>query len=80
RNNLRLRGVPESVLHMDLQAYIRGLLRDYAPDIPADMLLIDRVHRVPKPRHLPDSTPHYFHIKELVLRACCNKSTPHEEY
>ncbi|CAH2283384.1 Hypothetical predicted protein [Pelobates cultripes] len=87
RNNIRLRGVPESVQQADLQAYVRGLLRAYAPDIPADMMLIDRIHRIPKPTYLPDSTPrdvlfraHFFHIKELVLKASRTREKPHEDY
>ncbi|CAH2284411.1 Hypothetical predicted protein [Pelobates cultripes] len=87
RNNLRLRGVPESVMPNDLPAYVQGLLRAYAPDIPTDMFLIDRVHRVPKPRNLPGTIPrdvllraHYYHIKEAVLRASRTRSEPHENY
>ncbi|CAH2245860.1 Hypothetical predicted protein [Pelobates cultripes] len=71
RNNLRLHGILETVLPNDLPVFVTGLLHAYAPDIPADMLLVDRLHRVPKPRHLPDSTPrnvlirtHYYHIKD----------------
>ncbi|CAH2299680.1 Hypothetical predicted protein [Pelobates cultripes] len=87
RNNLRLRGVPEKVLPDDLQAYARGLMRAYAPDIPADMLLIDGIHRVAKPKNLPDSIPrdvllraHYFHIKELVLRSHRSREGPHADF
>ncbi|CAH2224512.1 Hypothetical predicted protein [Pelobates cultripes] len=70
-----------------MEAYVQGLLRAYAPDIPTDMLLVDRVHRVPKPRNLPDSIlrdvllrAHYFHIKEAVLRASRNRTELHETY
>ncbi|CAH2285558.1 Hypothetical predicted protein [Pelobates cultripes] len=87
RNNLRLRGVPESISPEDLQVYVRVLLHTYSPDISADMLLVDRVHRVAKPKYLPDSTPrdvllraHYYHIKELVLRAHHSRPDPHEHY
>ncbi|CAH2249130.1 Hypothetical predicted protein [Pelobates cultripes] len=41
RNNLRLRGMPETTLPENLQAYVRGLLQAYAPEIPADILIID---------------------------------------
>ncbi|CAH2318362.1 Hypothetical predicted protein [Pelobates cultripes] len=51
------------------------------------MLLVDRMHRVPWPRHLPDTAPkdvllraHYYHIKEHILRASRNKVKPPEEY
>ncbi|CAH2299967.1 Hypothetical predicted protein [Pelobates cultripes] len=55
RNNLCLRGIPESILPENLQTYVRGLLHAYVPEIPADMLLIDRVHRLPRPRFLPET-------------------------
>ncbi|CAH2325538.1 Hypothetical predicted protein [Pelobates cultripes] len=40
RNNLRIRGIPETVLPENLQVYVRGLLQAHAPDILAGMLLI----------------------------------------
>ncbi|CAH2249684.1 Hypothetical predicted protein [Pelobates cultripes] len=62
-------------------------MRAYAPDIPADMLLIDRIHRVAKPKNLPDSIPrdvllraHYFHIKELVLHSHRNREGTHADF
>ncbi|CAH2222647.1 Hypothetical predicted protein [Pelobates cultripes] len=54
-NNLRLRGIPEIVLPADLQAY--GLLHAYAPEILADMLLVDQVHWIPHPWFLPNTAP-----------------------
>ncbi|CAH2324986.1 Hypothetical predicted protein [Pelobates cultripes] len=87
RNNLRLRGVAESVLQDDLPLFVKGLLHAYGPDIPTDMLLVDRAHRVPKPKYLPDSTArdvlirvHFYHIKEIILKAYRSKPQPHEEY
>ncbi|CAH2322311.1 Hypothetical predicted protein [Pelobates cultripes] len=86
-NNLRLRGVPESVTQAELPAYVRGLLRAYGLVVPPDMLQVGRAHRVPRPRHLPDTTPrdvliriHYFHIKEHILHESRNKSKPHEDF
>ncbi|XP_063289853.1 olfactory receptor 5AR1-like [Pelobates fuscus] len=46
QNNLRLRAVHEMVLPPDLLVYVRGLLHAYAPEIPADMLLVDRTWRL----------------------------------
>ncbi|CAH2248877.1 Hypothetical predicted protein [Pelobates cultripes] len=83
RNNLRLRGFPESVLQDDLPLFVRGLLHAYGPDIPMDMLLVDRAHRVPKPKYLPDSTArdvlirvHFYHIKEIILKTYHSKPQP----
>ncbi|CAH2319223.1 Hypothetical predicted protein [Pelobates cultripes] len=76
RNNLRLRGVPETVFQDDFPAYVRSLMDTLAQDIPAEMLLLDRVHCVPRSRYLPDTTPrnvllraHYYNIKELILKS-----------
>ncbi|CAH2222765.1 Hypothetical predicted protein [Pelobates cultripes] len=51
------------------------------------MMLIDRIHRIPKPTYLPDSTPrdvlfrtHFFHIKELVLKVSRTREQPLEDY
>ncbi|CAH2284186.1 Hypothetical predicted protein [Pelobates cultripes] len=45
-------------------------------DIRKEMFLLDRIHRLPKPQHLPLTTQrdvlmrlHYYHIKEQILRA-----------
>ncbi|CAH2315837.1 Hypothetical predicted protein, partial [Pelobates cultripes] len=82
RNNLRLRGIPESVAVGDLQAFATNLFQNLCPDIPAQMLLLDRIHRVAKAKAAPVSAPrdvllraHYHHIKEEILRASrTNKS------
>ncbi|CAH2284608.1 Hypothetical predicted protein [Pelobates cultripes] len=75
RNNLRLRGIWEDVHQQELTAYAIEFFHSMLPDIPADMLILDRIHRVAKPAHLPPSTPrdvlmriHYFHIKEQILK------------
>ncbi|CAH2221237.1 Hypothetical predicted protein [Pelobates cultripes] len=76
RNNIRLRGVPEDVEAQDLTAFTMELFRAVLPDIPADMLLLDRIHRIPRPQHLPPTVPrdvlmrlHYYHTKDQILRA-----------
>ncbi|CAH2248011.1 Hypothetical predicted protein [Pelobates cultripes] len=70
QNKLRLRGVPETVPVGDLQAYVADLFRHLCPDIPAEMFLLDRIHRVAKARTAPPTAPrdvllraHYHHIK-----------------
>ncbi|CAH2311889.1 Hypothetical predicted protein, partial [Pelobates cultripes] len=85
RNNLRLRGVPETILPDDLPAYVHGLLNAYAPDVRTDMLLVNRAHRVSKPKHIPEATSrddlmriHYYHIKETILRK--HRSKAHSAY
>lgn len=74
RNNLKLRGVPETVQPADLKPYALQLFKAILPDTPDIELTIDRIHRVPKPSFLPASVPrdvimkiHFFHTKELIL-------------
>ncbi|CAH2326804.1 Hypothetical predicted protein [Pelobates cultripes] len=76
RSNQRLCGIPEEVLEADLPAFVNGFFKALLPDIPVDILLLDCLHRVPKPKHITASLPrdtllkaHYFHVKELILRS-----------
>lgn len=76
RNNIKFRGIPESITTNDLQGYIRQLLRTLVPNATDMELTIDRAHRLPKPSFLPDTVPrdvltriHYYHIKEEAMRA-----------
>ncbi|CAH2296070.1 Hypothetical predicted protein [Pelobates cultripes] len=75
RSNIRLRGIPETVLPADLPSYVHSFFKLLTPEIPTDMLLLDRLHRVPKPQHIATSLPrdvllkaHYFHVKDLLMR------------
>ncbi|CAH2301343.1 Hypothetical predicted protein [Pelobates cultripes] len=76
RHNLCLCGIPESTAVSDLTSYAMGLFRTLCPDMPADMILLDRVQQVVKARAAPQTTlwdvllrVHYHHIKEAILRA-----------
>ncbi|CAH2330165.1 Hypothetical predicted protein [Pelobates cultripes] len=75
RSNIRLRGIPETVLPADLPSYVHSFFKLLTPEIPTDMLLLDRLHRVLKPQHIATSLPrdvllkaHYFHVKDLLMR------------
>ncbi|CAH2295450.1 Hypothetical predicted protein [Pelobates cultripes] len=74
--NLRVREVPEDIHPAELIAYLVGLFQALAPDIPTNMFLMDRAHKVAKPQHLPGSSTrdvltelHYYHVKEALLRS-----------
>ncbi|CAH2319228.1 Hypothetical predicted protein, partial [Pelobates cultripes] len=84
RNNLRLRGMPESVAVGGLQALATGIFQTICP---AKMLLLDCIHGVAKARAAPASVPkdilfraHYHHIKEEILRASRNAKSLTEAY
>lgn len=74
RNNVKIRGVPETVLPAQLQQYARDLLQQFLPSVPDSELQIDRIHRLPKPSHLPDNVPrdvlmrvHFFQVKDQLV-------------
>ncbi|CAH2275951.1 Hypothetical predicted protein [Pelobates cultripes] len=80
RNNLRIRGIPESVLNPALNTY---LLDFFQPEIHPDQLIIDRAHRLRRPKHLPNSTArdvivrvHFYHAKERLVRASRTPGMP----
>lgn len=76
RHNLKLRGIPEDVPPTQLLQCVQTLFSTLVPEASAHDLLVDRIHRVPKPSFLPDTIPrdlllrmHFFHIKDRVLQA-----------
>lgn len=76
RNNIQLRGIPESIASDQLNPFLTDLLALTMPHRSSPELLIDRIHRLPKPRHLPSHVPrdtiariHYFPVKEDFLKA-----------
>lgn len=79
RNNIRLRGIPESVLPAQLPQFLTEFMALVLPSASSLDLTIDRIHRIPKPRHLGAQIPrdtlarvHFFHIKENFLRMMRN--------
>lgn len=75
RNNLKIRGIPESVQTSELRAYVTDLFTAVLPDLTAIDITIDRIHRLPKPTYLPDVVPrdvilrlHFFHVKEQLMQ------------
>lgn len=56
RDNLRIRGIPETVI--DLQGTATAFFQEMVPEIPVDRLEFDRIHRslAPKPTDGPRET------------------------
>lgn len=74
-NNIRIRGIPESILPAQLSKFLADFLALVLPSASTLNLTIDRIHRIPKPRHLGSQIPrdtlarvHFFHIKEYFLK------------
>lgn len=57
RNNVKLWGIPESVMQNELHNYARTLMSTILPNYSEINLTIDRIHFIPKSAHLADSVP-----------------------
>lgn len=73
RNNLRIRGVPESINKDELKTLVPAILNDYLDRPPKEILEIDRAHRAPGP--INHNRPrdiicclHYYTMKERILK------------
>ncbi|CAH2329906.1 Hypothetical predicted protein, partial [Pelobates cultripes] len=70
-NNLRIRGISESVEPSELKDYFQVVLNTVKSDITMSELTLDRIHRLPKPKIIPSSAPrdvmiriHHYHVKK----------------
>lgn len=73
RNNIKIRGMTESVPPQQLQQYALTLFSSMPPALSAQDLTIDKIHRLPKPSFLAAEIPrdvllrvHCYHIKEIM--------------
>lgn len=87
RNNIKIRGIPESVLQNDLRQYVQDVISDILPDLSYLDITIDRIHRLSKPAFLPEKVLrdvilriYYFHVKERLLEAIRNPDNLPEKY
>lgn len=87
RNNLKIRGIPESIPATQLLAYTQVLFSTLIPSLSPQDLIVDRIHRIPKPSFLPENTPrdvllrvHYYHIKEQLLIVSHRPDSRHPQY
>uniref|UniRef100_A0A8C5QIC2 Transposase element L1Md-A101/L1Md-A102/L1Md-A2 n=1 Tax=Leptobrachium leishanense TaxID=445787 RepID=A0A8C5QIC2_9ANUR len=76
RNNLKIRGVPESIHPRDLGTYVADFFSFLLPGVTPETILMDRIHRLPKPPSAPQKAPrdvilklHYYKPREDILRA-----------
>ena len=75
RNNIKLRGVAETVPPTELRSYVQAFIMALLPDTLPGEVIVDRAHRLPKPQHLPEKVPrdviariHFFHVKDDLMR------------
>lgn len=77
RNNLRIRGIPESV--QELIPAVSKLFQNLLPETPPSSFICDRIHRALNPKPPPDKPPRDiilcmkdFIAKENILRTSRN--------
>lgn len=75
RNNVRIRGVPETVTTPNILPTIRRFFNDLLGNVEDAAMEIDRAHRTLGPKNPDPNRPrdilcrlHYFTVKELILR------------
>lgn len=80
RNNKKMRGVPKSVHQSELCKYASQLFMSILPDLTELDITVHRIHRLPKPSHLPDNIPrdvilcfHFCQVKERLMAASHTK-------
>ncbi|CAH2252641.1 Hypothetical predicted protein [Pelobates cultripes] len=88
RQNIRFRGIPDDVTQEALPAHILSICNTLVPGLPNSAWAYDRMHRLPRPAHLPKEVPkdvivrfHYFAHKETLLAAARKALTlpePHQ--
>lgn len=74
-NNIKLRGVEESVTPSELRRYVQDFIVAMLPDTPGSEIIVDRAHHLPKPKFLPERVPrdviarvNFFHVKGDLMR------------
>lgn len=60
-----IKGIPESVQALELSSYVRSLIKAVLPDLKDIEMVIDQIHRLPKPLFLPETTH-----KDVILHFC----------
>lgn len=87
QNNLKIRGITETVLASQLLQYVHELFSDLVPSLSTLELTVDRVHRVPKSSFLAEEVPrdvlirlHFYRTKELLLDAFRKSTQCPEQY
>ncbi|CAH2296395.1 Hypothetical predicted protein [Pelobates cultripes] len=81
RNNIRVRGLPETVSTELLPETLTTIFQNLIPDAIAADLLMDHVHHALRALSTKSSNPqdvivrmHYYHIKERIM--CTTRDTP----
>lgn len=84
RNNLRVRGIPESVTTPNIMPTLNKLFNNLLGDPEGSQIEMDRAHRTLGPKNPDPNRPrdvvcrlHYFTVKEQILRKARDKGDIH---
>ncbi|CAH2325774.1 Hypothetical predicted protein [Pelobates cultripes] len=87
RNNIWIRGLPETVTLEQLVPTLKSIFKDIAPDLTSRDLELDRAHRALKPPNLNQATPrdvitclHHFPAKEKLIQMARHKQPKYKEH
>ncbi|CAH2284990.1 Hypothetical predicted protein [Pelobates cultripes] len=72
RKNVRLRGIPEDIQQANIMEFLTGYFKTLVPVFPTETLLMDRAHRVAKPKFLQEETPRAYTNPPTLLS--CQRS------
>lgn len=80
RNNIRVRGIPEIILHKDLDLTLQKIFASLMDSSPSNSIELDRAHRALGPRPSENDRPrdvicrvHYFKQKDQIMSAARSK-------
>lgn len=87
RHNIKIRGIPEATQSAQLQQHAQDLMKAFLPSLSDSDLLMDRIHYLSKPPHIPHNVPRdvlmrvtFFHVQEQFMTAFHNNKQPPERY
>lgn len=86
RNNIKLRGIPESISPSRLLPYVKDRFSLLLSGQQEANLLVERIHHIFQSKHLPEETPRdvllrvHIHIKEQLMKAAHQIGTLPEPY
>lgn len=84
-NNVKFRGIPESISPNELTNFVQRLMKALIPSLSDIEPCVNRAHHIPKPKFLLDIAPrdtlahiHYYHVKGCVVVAKQSLAVPEE--
>lgn len=84
---MKIRGVPETILQAELRNFTTNMFKALISELNDMDVRIDKIHHLPKPKHLPDQLPrdvilllHFYHVKERLMMTMRKKEQIPAQY